>query len=260
MIFDFKARRRVFYRLLLLQATWSFERMQGLGFAWALQPWLERLYPDAEVLRKALERHSEYFNTQPYVASLIVGLTCRLEEHAAVLPLDQREAAYARLHAVKNALGSSLAGMGDAFFWTALRPAAAACALLAGVIALKLGSPRAGLAMAGTYLLAYNIPALWLRWRGLALGYAWGEQLPTRLRALDVQGLVRRVRLGGTALTLALFGAVAAQAGRGQAVLGALVAAAFWTLYRAFPRRVNAMRLYGGSCAAGWLAAAAGLI
>jgi mannose/fructose/N-acetylgalactosamine-specific phosphotransferase system component IID len=259
-IFDFKTRRRVAYRLLLLQATWSFERMQGLGFAWALQPFLERLYPNLESLRKALERHSEYFNTQPYVASLIVGLTCRLEEQAAALPCDQREAAYARLHAVKNAMSCSLAGMGDAFFWSALRPAAAACGLLAGMAALKLGSARAGLAMAGAYLLAYNVPALWLRWRGLALGYELGERLPTRLRAMDVQALVRGVRLGGTALTVALFAAAAAQAGRGQALLGAALVASFWVVYRAFPRRVNAMRLYGGSCAAGWIAAAAGLL
>jgi mannose/fructose/N-acetylgalactosamine-specific phosphotransferase system component IID len=260
MTFDFKTRRRVFYRLLLLQSTWSFERMQGLGFAWALQPWLERLHQDAEARSKALERHAEYFNTQPYVASLIVGLVCRLEEQAVGLPVDQREAAYARLHAVKNSMGSSLAGMGDAFFWTALRPAAAACGLFVGVVCLKLGAPRAGVAMAAAYLFAYNVPALWLRWRGLALGYDWGEQLPTRLRALDVQALVRRVRVAGTALALALFVAAAAQSGRGQALLGTLLVAGFWTVYRAFPQRVNAIRIYGGCCAAGWLAAAAGLI
>ena len=31
----------------LLQATWNFERQQGIGWAYALQPALEKLYPDA---------------------------------------------------------------------------------------------------------------------------------------------------------------------------------------------------------------------
>src|SRR5581483_1504316 len=97
--------------------------MQGLGLAWALEPWLKRIYRTAAERRAALQRHAEYFNTQPYVASLIVGLVCAMEEDAAALPEAQRAAAYARIRAVKSALASSLAGAGDAFFWGALRPA-----------------------------------------------------------------------------------------------------------------------------------------
>ena len=54
--------RRLFTRSLLLQACWSFERMQSLGLAYSLKPWLGevwRLEPEAE--REALLRHNEFF-------------------------------------------------------------------------------------------------------------------------------------------------------------------------------------------------------
>lgn len=255
---DFKMRRRLFYRLLVLQSTWSFERMQGLGFAWTMQPHLERVYPSREDLTDALERHSEYFNTQPYVASLIVGLVCRLESEAAAKPHAERKAAHARIQAVKKALSSSLAGLGDSFFWTALRPAAAAAALAAGMLALRLGFSAAGLVTAAVYLLAYNIPALWLRWRGIALGYEWGEQLPAQLKRLDAQSWVRRLRWGGAALGGGLLLMTAAQAGPGLRMLGGILLAVYVAVYRLAPARVNAMRLYGGTCAVSFLAALAG--
>mgnify|MGYP001604508658 CR=1 FL=1 len=232
--------------------------MQGLGFAWALQPWIERLYAEPERRREALERHAEYFNTQPHAASLIVGLVCKLEERAAAAPEGERLAAYARLRAVKNAMGAALAGLGDAFFWTALRPAAAACGLFVGMISLRAGYEHAGLWAALVYVAAYNVPALWLRWRGLALGYEWGEELPARLKTFDPQRWVRRIRVLGTTVAVALFALAAAQMGGGQRMLGALILAGFWIIYRIAPHRVNAMRIYGGSCALGWLAAVVG--
>ncbi len=251
-------RARQFGRLLLLQSTLSFERMQGLGLAWALEPWLERLYPSAADRRAALKRHSEYFNTQPYVASLIVGFLCALEEKASALPADKRGPAYERLGAVKKTLGASLAGIGDAFFWGALRPTAAAAAVLVGVAALPFAPRHAGLWMAATYLLAYNVPALWLRWRGLALGYAWAEQLPSRLKSLRVQRWVTGARAAGVALTLALAVTLAAQAGREQRAFGAAALAASWLACALLPARVNALRLYGAGCAAGFVAALGG--
>ncbi len=42
---------RVAARTPLLQATWNYERQQGLGWAWCFAPVLERLYPDAATRR-----------------------------------------------------------------------------------------------------------------------------------------------------------------------------------------------------------------
>jgi len=98
---------RIALRASLLQATWNFERQQGIGWAWALEPALERLYPDPKVRCERLAEHTAYFNTQPTLASLALGAVAALEERrAAGEGLDAD--AIAR---VKSVLGSSLAVM-----------------------------------------------------------------------------------------------------------------------------------------------------
>src|SRR5262249_21391788 len=64
---------RVLLRSLLLQASWNPKGMQNLGLVYALYPALERLYPDPEKRREAVQRHLSFFNTHPYVAAAIVG-------------------------------------------------------------------------------------------------------------------------------------------------------------------------------------------
>src|SRR5262249_24018216 len=57
-------RRTMALRTMCLQATWNYERQQGVGWAWALAPALERLYPDAATRSERLAEHTAYFNTQ----------------------------------------------------------------------------------------------------------------------------------------------------------------------------------------------------
>lgn len=252
---------RMFLRLLLLQSTWSFERMQGLGFAYALEPWLKKIYKDPADQRAALERHAEYFNTQPYAASLILGLVCAMEEEAAGLPPAKRPAALERMRAVKRATGAALAGLGDAFFWSALRPAAASAALFTGLFVAHAGWAQAGLAMALTYLVAYNVPALWLRWSGISLGYEWREQLPARLKGFELQTWVKRLRQAGTGLALAcvvLMGSMAAEPA--LRMFGAAVFVVSWAAYLLLPGRVSAARLYAAALALALLAALTGTL
>ena len=64
---------RMAARASLLQATWNYERQQGIGWAHALDPALRRLIPDAVAHRERLAAHTAYFNTQPTFASLALG-------------------------------------------------------------------------------------------------------------------------------------------------------------------------------------------
>src|SRR5580765_8468445 len=68
----------------LLQATWNYERQQGVGWAWALEPVLRRLYPSAPERARRLAEHTAYFNTQPTLASLALGAVAKLEEQRAL--------------------------------------------------------------------------------------------------------------------------------------------------------------------------------
>ena len=76
-------RRKVWWRLTFLQGSWNYERMQNLGWAYALMPAIKKLYTTKEDRAAALERHLEFFNTHPYVAAPIMGVTMALEEERA---------------------------------------------------------------------------------------------------------------------------------------------------------------------------------
>jgi PTS system mannose-specific IID component len=149
---------RVFLRSFLIQASWSFDRMQSLGFAYAIQPVLRRLYPDHEEYRSRLNLHMEYFNTQPYLASFILGAAARMEEERA--SGRNRDADVSGL---KSALMAPLGALGDSFFWGALKPLASVIA----VAVLMTGAWWAPL----LFLVLYNIWHVGLRAAVLMWGY-----------------------------------------------------------------------------------------
>lgn len=167
----------MFLRSLLLQAAFGPERMQALGFSWALDPWLVKLWGrDAAALAEARKRHASCFNTNPYAAGFLLGMTCRLEEEAAAAPAGVRSDKLSRLAALKGAASAGLAGAADSFFWGGLRPALAFASILLALILLRLGAGAWALIPVPFYLLAWNAPAVWARWKGLASGYAGGEK------------------------------------------------------------------------------------
>ena len=148
---------KVFMRSFLLQASWSYDRMQSLGFAYAIQPVLRRLYPDQEEYRSRLNLHMEYFNTQPYLAAFILGATAKME-------LERASGRDADIPGLKSALMAPLGALGDSFFWGALMP-------LAAVIAVAV-------LMAGAWWAPLLFLVLYNTWHvGLRAGvFVWGYQ------------------------------------------------------------------------------------
>ena len=73
----------VCFRSTFLQGSWNYERMQNGGYCYAMIPAIKRLYTTKEEQAEALKRHLEFFNTQPYVAAPILGVTLALEEERA---------------------------------------------------------------------------------------------------------------------------------------------------------------------------------
>ena len=167
-----------FARLFVLQATWNYERMQGLGLAHALSPVVKALEKDDAAASRALVPHTGYFNTHPVMAAVATGVVAgELEKRAAGEPaLDD-----AGLARAKQALGSSLAAAGDPLFWNALRP------MLALAAAAGWRDERSALGIL-TFLAGYNVVAIGFRVRGLFEGYrrglAYVAHLPRRLARL----------------------------------------------------------------------------
>jgi len=165
----------MFGRLMLLQAVWNYERMQGIGFAHALSPAVRKLAKDDAEAARSLVPQAGYFNTHPVMAAVAVGVVADQLERRARGETALDDAGILR---VKQALGSSLAAIGDPLFWNAVRP------LLALTAVYGWRDDRSWLG-ALTIVAGYNAFALGYRLRGLFQGYARGlsyvAQLARRL-------------------------------------------------------------------------------
>lgn len=193
-------RTRLFLRSLLLQAGFSDERRQGLGFAWAVDPALRMAYSSVpEALKAARLRHLAAFNIEPHAVGLPLGVVASLEQRAGSGDMSAVDAAVR----LKNTLGTSLSAAADAFFWGALRPLACAVAFttIIGGIFLKLGHPVLTGVLVGLAL--FNAPALWVRWKGLSLGLAQSERACVEVSCLPVQSWIHWTRIAAGLLVAA---------------------------------------------------------
>lgn len=194
------ARLQALLRSLFLQAAWNFERLQNLGFAFCMEPALRELYKDPTQRAAALRRHLELFNTHPYMAGYILGAALRAEEEAAAGRGDGEQ-----VSALKAGLAPALAAVGDAFFWATLRPAAA----VLGVAWLWLAPHPLQLFAPLVFLVAYNLPGLWLRLHSLQAGYEKGPEVAMHIVGLQLPAATEGLRLGALAAVGGVAGALA---------------------------------------------------
>ena len=172
-------------RALHIQTLLTPERMQGPGFAFALLPVLERLYPARHDLARAIRRHLAYFATHPILVGYVLGAAARWEERRA----NGDEVSDEAIDTWKRALASPLAAMGDPFFWVTLRPLAG----LVGIIAIGLiPAPTLGpdwrvLLCPFLTLLTYNAFALPFRVVGTHVGYIEADRPAALLRSLRLR-------------------------------------------------------------------------
>ncbi|MBU3154184.1 PTS system mannose/fructose/sorbose family transporter subunit IID [Clostridium estertheticum] len=187
-----KDRISVWWRSTFLQGSWNYERMQNGGWAYALIPAIKKLYKTKEDRAAALKRHLEFFNTHPYVASPVIGVTLALEEDRANgLPIDD-----ITIQGVKVGMMGPLAGIGDPVFWFTVRPI--------------LGALAASLAMAGNIL---GPIIFFLAWNAIRMGFTWytqefGYKAGSRITE-DVSGnLLQDVTKGASILGMFILGSL----------------------------------------------------
>lgn len=148
-------RKKVWWRSTFLQGSWNYERMQNLGWAYAMIPAIKKLYTKKEDQAAALERHLEFFNTHPYVASPILGVTLALEEERA----NGAEIDDTAIQGVKIGMMGPLAGIGDPVFWFTVRPI--------------LGALGASLAMTGNIV---GPLLFFIGWNAIRMAFLWYTQ------------------------------------------------------------------------------------
>lgn len=173
-----KELRQVFWRSFAIQGAFNYERMQNLGYAYAMIPVIKKLYDNQEDQVKALHRHLEIFNTTPAVAPSIMGISAAMEEQNANNPDFDANS----ISAVKASLMGPLAGIGDSLFWGTFRVIAAGIG-----ISFALQGNIFGPIL---FLLLYNVPHLFLRIAGLKYGYQVGVN---SLERIQKEGLMDKI-------------------------------------------------------------------
>lgn len=173
---------KIFFRSFFLQGTWNFERMQNLGFCFAVIPALKEIYGEGERLKEPLRRHLEFFNTHPYMASPIIGAVIRMEEEAEKGSLDGEG-----IKTIKTGIMGSYGAIGDSLFWGAIKPFASIIA----VISAAMGFFMAPLLFLGLY----NIPHLKMRIFGLYGGYKEGLKIFDTIKHFNFVRLTKKIKV-----------------------------------------------------------------
>lgn len=190
-----KEMKSVFWRSLFEMASINYERFQALGFLFAMTPIIKKLYPDKEQRIAAMKRHSEMYNSHPWMISPILGTSIALEEKNA-----NGGNTVDAINSVKVGLMGPFAGIGDSLFWGTLRP------LLAGL--------GAALALQGSILgpivffVLWNICNFGIRYYTLHYGYKAGMSM---LKDMKKTNIVQKISEGAAVLGLMVLGVLVAQ-------------------------------------------------
>ncbi len=180
-----KDRISVWWRSTFLQGSWNYERMQNGGWVYAMIPAIKRLYKSKEDRAAALKRHLEFFNTHPYVASPVLGVTLALEEERA----NGAQIEDKTIQGVKVGMMGPLAGIGDPVFWFTVRPI--------------LGALAASLAMTGSILgpiiffFAWNAIRMVFTWYTQEFGYKAGSRISDDLSGSLLQDITKGASILG---------------------------------------------------------------
>ncbi|CCK85534.1 Mannose permease IID component [Lactobacillus equicursoris DSM 19284 = JCM 14600 = CIP 110162] len=176
----------------LLQGSWNYERMQNGGWAYSMIPALRKLYPKKEDMAAALQRHLVFFNTHPYLASPIIGVTLALEEDRA----NGAEVDDEAIQGVKVGMMGPLAGVGDPVFWYTIRPI--------------IGALGASMAVDGNimgpilFFVLWNVIRIAFLWYTQELGYKAGAAISADLSG----GLLKKVTRGAAMMGMFVLGAL----------------------------------------------------
>lgn len=153
---------RVFYRWLFAsQTAWNYEKMQGLGYCFAMMPALRRIYTEEEELKAAVKNHLQFYNCHIVTGQFVLGANLAIEEAQGAKAKDA-------VAAIKTGLMGPLAGIGDTLFGVTLNTV--------------FGSIAAYMALEGSAIGCYlwvlaNLIKIALSKKFLDAGYAQGAKL-----------------------------------------------------------------------------------
>lgn len=176
-------------------SSMSFEWLATFGFADAMAPVLEELYPnDKEELIAGLQRHAVFYNTEPQVGAIINGIACGLEEERA----NGSAVSGDMINSIKIGLMGPIAGIGDAMVPGMLIPL---------LLSIGMGLAEGGSLLGPIFYVVTYIPIMLFLSRKL---FNTGYELGTAAVDYIVGEMAQRIRESFNLLGSIVIGGVAA--------------------------------------------------
>jgi len=194
-----KTARKAFWDwLFFAHSCYNYERLQGTGFLYAMCPVIDELYAkdDIDGRRKAMERHTAFFNTEVRLGAAIVGLSAAMEERIAA---GETELAEDLMPSIKYGLMGPLAGIGDTIVQAILTPI-----LLSMAIGLAMDGNVMGPVL---YSVIFIIILLAMGWYSFHLGYKKGDEA---LMNFLESGLINKIIMAAGIVGCTVMGALVA--------------------------------------------------
>ena len=192
----------IFLRTFFLQALWNFERLQNVGFLYILYPLLKNLYPNKEKRKEVLLRHTGFFNTNPYLVTVIVAMVLNAEEEIS----KGKENNLKRPETIKSLMAGPIAAIGDYFFWGTLRPVISFITILLIILSINLFSVGYLWVSPIIFISLYNIIHLFFRYWSLIISFKLDDKMIKIISKLEIKYIGDIFRIFGLGvIVLAIF-------------------------------------------------------
>jgi PTS system mannose-specific IID component len=179
----------VYFRSFLIQGSWNYWAMLGIGFCYCMIPVAKRLLNTPKERSDFLKRHLEFFNGHPYMTNCVLGAVAKLEEESRQKGWENSRP----ISVFKNRLIGPIGAIGDRLFWNGIKPAVAAIGVFLALMLSWIAVP--------VFLILYNIPHFYTRIQGLRMGYQRGFDIVSCLSVRRFEPIFTWVSRIGTVAT-----------------------------------------------------------
>ena len=174
----------------------SHEHMQTFGYMWSMLPIIQELYETKDEQAEKLQTYYPFFNTEPQIGSIVVGITAGLEEARTN---GAEEIDDEMINGIRAGLMGPLAGIGDSLIVGTYIPV---------LLGIALGLAEGGSIIGPLfYIVVWNVTSIffqkWIYNKGYELGGSAvevivGEQATALRESVIVMGQVIVGAMAGT--------------------------------------------------------------
>lgn len=194
---DKKIINKIFWRSFTVFASRAgATKAHAPGFMYSIMPALDEYFKgDKEGHRKAMMRHTTWYNITQNVGTFVMGLVASMEKKTAQDPNFDPDSTVA----IKTSLMGPLSGIGDSIFWGVLR-------VIAAGVGISLASQGSILGPI-LFLLIYNIPSIATRYYLTYMGFTVGD---TFIQDMYKSGSMKLLNKAASTLGLLMIGCMTA--------------------------------------------------